>query len=574
MKRIPSVFWRRALLAFSIFLLSLCITLAQTLPVDVITIRASDPMASESGDTATFEVDRKGPTNNLVNAYYDILGTASNGVDYVTISHFVNIPAGARSASIVIKPLQDTLVEGTETIILQLAPSPLLSPYLSPVNYIIGSPSNAVAYLFDDDGSNSPAVVSIFSPAGGSSFYGPTNIQLFAKTFDPTGSVTNVEFFAGTQDLGPGNMLVLDPPGINGIVGPIYLLNWANVPWGKYSVIAVASDDGGVSSTSAPVGITVLPPPPTIKITSPTNGATFVAPVDIPISAATSSANADIASVNFFADDHFIGADVGNNKAHYGVTWSNAPPGFYFLRAVATDSFGGEGSSEPVPISVIGTNKPPILPFVTVYALDPIAVVGTNCLSFYAISPAASKLNFRTVTNTATFVVRRSGDTNDSLVVNYSLSGTASNGVDYAELPGAVVIPAGQRTGLVVVYPLDEGMPECPETVVLTLQQWPAALSPYIVGWPDRAAAVIVDCDLAPPPTAVLCGGAFHFFFPAATNTPYYRVECSSDMIHWLPVCTNAASAIGIHFTDPQSKDFPSLFYRAIPQSNAPLDYP
>lgn len=573
MKRIPTLYWRQALLAFSILLLNPCLTFAQTLSFPVVTIHAPDPLATESGDPATFEVDRQGPTNSTLNVYYQTLGTASNGVDYATISHFAYIPAGARSALIVIKPLQDTNDEGTETVILQLAPSPMMNPYLNPVNYMIGSPSNAIAYIFDDDDSNSPPAVNLFSPASGSSFYGPTNIQLFAKTFDATSSISNVEFYAGAQDLGSGSLLVLDPPGISGFVGPVYLLDWTNVPWGNYSVTAVATDNGGNSATSAPVLINVLPPPPAVKITSPTNGATFVAPVDIPINAEASSSNADVVKMNFFVNDRPIGVDLGTNKTSYALTWSNVPPGFYYLRAVATDSFGGKGSSAPVQISVTGTNKPPLLPLVTVYAWDPIAVVGTNCLSCYSNSPVAT-LNFRAVTNTATFVVRRSGDTNNSLVVNYSLSGTASNGVDYVALPGTVTIPAGKRAAFIVINPLDEGVPECPETVVLTLQPTPDALLPYLVGWPDRAAAIIVDCNFAPPPTAVLCDGAFHFFFPPATNAPYYRVECSSDMVHWLPVCTNAASELGIHFTDPQSKDFPSLFYRAIPQTNAVLDYP
>ena len=46
------------------------------------------------------------------------------------------------------------------------------------------------------------------------------------------------------------------------------------------------------------------------------------------------------------------------------------------------------------------------------------------------------------------------------------------------------------------------------------------------------------------------------------------------DMIHWLPVCTNTASQIGIHFTDPDSRDFPNLFYRTVPETHGPVDFP
>lgn len=561
-------------LAISALLLSRNVGLAQIVSFPVVTIHAPQPFALESGVPATFEVDRIGPTNSSLNIYYNIGGTASNGVDYELISHFVLIPAGARSALIAIKPLEDTNVEGTETVDLQLAPSPLMQP-LTPVNYMIGSPSNAVAYILDDDSvSNLPPVVFVASPQDGSVYSAPATISLVAKASDPDGTISNVEFYASGQDLGPGQMLVLDPPGVNGIVGPAYFLNWTNVPAGDYSITAVASDDGGASATSPPVGISVLPPAAMVQINSPTNGAMFKAPVDIPITAKASSSNADVVQVDFFADDHFIGRDSGTNKGLYSIVWSNSPPGFYYLRAVALDNFGGKGFSDLVHISVIGTNlPPPKLPIVSIYARDPIAVVGTNCLSCYS-NVVAGSWNFRSVTNTATFVVRRAGDTNTDLTVYYSAGGTASNGVDYVTLPGSVTIPAGRRNAMIVIDPLNEGGVECPETVILTLQQLTNVPPPYVAGWPDRAAAVIVDCNFAPPSTGVLCDGAFHFYFPPASAAVFYRLECSPDMIHWMPVCTNTASEIGIHFTDPDYQNNPSLFYRVVPQATAPLEYP
>jgi hypothetical protein len=572
MKKILPGFSRQLLAALAALLFVPTVASAQSFPVPVLTMHVTDPYATEAGDTATFAVTRSGPTNSALNIYYQILGTASNGADYASISQFVSIPAGVRGASITIKPIENSIVDGTRTVILQLAPSPLMQPMI-PVNYIIGSPSNAVAYIFDDDGSNAVPKVVIIAPPDGSTFSAPANIPLIAKTFDTAGVFSNVEFFANGNDLGPGHILILDPPGVGGVVGAVNFLDWTNVPPGNYSVTAVANSSAG-SSTSAPVIIHVVPPAPVVKITSPTNGSMLAAPVDIPVSALASSSNADVVQVDFFADDHFIGSDPGTNKSSYGIVWSNAPPGFYFLRAVAVDSFGGKGASDLVRISIIGTNKPPLQPVVTIYARDPIAVVGTNCLSCYSNSPVAANWNFRSVTNTASFIVRRSGDTNSSLDVYYGTSGTASNGVDYVELPGVVTIPAGQRAARVVINPLSDTVPECPETVILSLQQPTNTPPAYLVSWPDRAAAVIVHCNYVPPATSVMCNGVFHFVFPPVSAAPYYRLECSSDMKHWLPICTNTASQLGIHFTDPNSPNFPNLFYRTVPVTNAPLvDY-
>src|SRR5689334_10950353 len=64
----------------------------------VVTVRATDPFASESGDTGTFTLFREGPTNQALNVYCIYRGTASNGVDYVTLPNFIMIPAGMRTA--------------------------------------------------------------------------------------------------------------------------------------------------------------------------------------------------------------------------------------------------------------------------------------------------------------------------------------------------------------------------------------------------------------------------------------------------------------------------------------------
>ena len=53
-----------------------------------------------------FTLFRAGNTNATLNVWYDLSGTASNGVDYALIPpHLVEIAAGATSNTIVITPL-------------------------------------------------------------------------------------------------------------------------------------------------------------------------------------------------------------------------------------------------------------------------------------------------------------------------------------------------------------------------------------------------------------------------------------------------------------------------------------
>src|SRR6266436_5457248 len=103
--------------------------LAQSTYIDTVTITAPDASASETGpDPGRFEIRRSGPTNFGVMVFYRIGGTASNGVDYEGISSSVMIEQGSFTASIPVKPIDDTNVEGPETVILQIVDSPLLCP--------------------------------------------------------------------------------------------------------------------------------------------------------------------------------------------------------------------------------------------------------------------------------------------------------------------------------------------------------------------------------------------------------------------------------------------------------------
>ncbi|HXU79412.1 MAG TPA: Calx-beta domain-containing protein [Methylomirabilota bacterium] len=71
--------------------------------------------------------------------------------------------------------------------------------------------------------------------------------------------------------------------------------------------------------------------------------------------------------------------------------------------------------------------------------------------------------------DTGSFTITRTGDTTNPLTVNYRMSGSASNNVDYVNLPGSVVIAAGQSSTNLIVTPINDSQGEGTETVVLTL---------------------------------------------------------------------------------------------------------
>ena len=61
-------------------------------------------------------------------------------------------------------------------------------------------------------------------------------------------------------------------------------------------------------------------------------------------------------------------------------------------------------------------------------------------------------------------------EANEDLIVNYTISGTAINGVDYETLSSNVVILAGATNATITVMPMgDLDITEGNETVILTL---------------------------------------------------------------------------------------------------------
>src|SRR5262249_38148605 len=95
--------------------------------------------------------------------------------------------------------------------------------------------------------------------------------------------------------------------------------------------------------------------PPTVTITSPTNGASFTAPAIVPITATASDSDGIVSNVFFFDGTTPLG---GTNNPPYTVTATLAT-GTHPLTAVATDNDGLSATSSVVNVSVSVPNSPP-----------------------------------------------------------------------------------------------------------------------------------------------------------------------------------------------------------------------
>jgi hypothetical protein len=108
-----------------------------------LTVVATDSAASEPGtNTGTFTVTRLGSKSASITAKYTVAGNAISGGDYAELSGSVVIAANAVSATVIVTPLNDTVAELDETVLLTLSPD---------VEYVVGSSATATVRIADDE---------------------------------------------------------------------------------------------------------------------------------------------------------------------------------------------------------------------------------------------------------------------------------------------------------------------------------------------------------------------------------------------------------------------------------------
>ena len=314
-------------------------------------------------------------------------------------------------------------------------------------------------------------------------------------------------------------------------------------------------------------GSTTSNRPPVVRILAPHAGETFRAPAEILIQTETVDPDGYANTVEFFANSFkigeasliFIQPPPPGQPLYIDFLWQSVPAGNYTLTARTRDDMGAPATSAPVTI-IVGTNTTPppptnALPVVTIVARDAFASEGTN---------------FFGTNNPAVFVIQRSGPTNAALTVAYNIGGTASNGVDYTRIDSFTSIPAGRRSTRIVINPIQDGIAEPIETVVLGLRTFstPGAISGYVIGTPGRAAATI--SDQGRPPCVRLPDHMFHLCLPR-TNGFGHRIEVGTNLVDWQVFCTNVVVDGALHFVDPDAPGHGRRFFRVSP-APAPVD--
>lgn len=188
-----------------------------------------------------------------------------------------------------------------------------------------------------------PPYVSITSPWSGSSVAQPATINITAAAGDVDGTVTKVEFYAGSTFLGSAS-------------GSPYSCTWKNVPAGTYSLTAKATDNDGLTTTSASISVTVTNNAPIISIANQVTGTAGASdngagsPGTVTVNATASDNDGSIAKIDFYVDGGKIGTD-SSSPYSLSFSWTYGCNSSHTITVVATDNDGGAATSDPVYIT-------------------------------------------------------------------------------------------------------------------------------------------------------------------------------------------------------------------------------
>jgi hypothetical protein len=455
-------------------------------------IFATDDKAVESSsDTGTFTVARIGnlAANLVVN--YALSGTASNGVDYVTLPGTVTIPAGQVSASFTVTPLNDSLVEGTETVVATILSNP---------SYNVSNPGVATVLIMDDD---SPGITLAATDASASEAGPDTGTFTFTRsgsTADPLTIYFTVNGSAinGADYLPIGNSIV--------------------IPAGSASIpLTVTPIDDAIKENNETVVITLAPSPTsTYSVTTTTPQTVTISDNDsgglvgVGFATATSSGPESEFLVSLNVSLSAASSVPVTVNYAFGVGTASTPGDFGFPTPQPISFLPGEVTQkvtffqtiddalvEPNETVVINLSNPvnTVLDAFTTHMHTILDNDSGGTVSITAFDANASE----TGSDTGTFRISRSGATTGNLTVNFQVTGTASSPSDFIPLGNSVVIPAGKNYLDIVVTPVDDTTPEPAESVTLTLTSAPGAS----VGTPKSATVVITNNSGIPPPVTV-----------------------------------------------------------------------
>lgn len=489
---------------------------------------------------ATVRVRRTGAVAAALNVAYQVSGNATAGTDFPVLTGSVVIPAGAAEAVIPVVPLDDSASETIETVGLTLSAD---AAYVTDPTAL-----SAVVSIVDDDlqilsvaASDPIATERDLSVPGTAA---DTGTFLITRAGDTSLPLTVYYAMAGSTSGTTATAL-------HG-VDYVALLGVLVIPAGQSSgAVTIVPRWDGLGEAAESVRLQLGAGPTNYQL-GPVNSA------DVTINDAGDPVYIEVITV----DNAVEGSSPTSGKFRFSLKGSSAAAVTvnYTLSGTAT---GGTDYTEltgtvSIPGSGLNTVEVNVTPIndALLEDLETVVITITPAAAYQIYAPSASALMqlrdeegptvyvdasdsdyppaFAENSSGGPFYLSRTGSTAAALPVNYTMSGTAVGGTDYAAVSGTAVIPAGASGVDVAISPINDSLAEGVETVTLNLTAGAysrtAAATYYLTD--DELPAVSVGF---PSPSAAASESAGTVTIPvtlsAASATPVtveYQVDRSS----------------------------------------------
>jgi hypothetical protein len=200
---------------------------------------------------AEVAVYRDGPATNELTVFLAIEGSATPGVDYGALEKFVKFSAGQAKVSLLIGALDDSLVEGDETVVIVLSTSP--ADRLP--TYTIDPSASAAKIVIHDNDVAPNATIKITRPSYGAELPAGLDLEIDAEAVDPESYISTLEFYVDGTFLDRSVITFIRAPDPG---TPIHhSVNWKSPIPGKHELVARGEDSHGVIVSSEPVIVVV-----------------------------------------------------------------------------------------------------------------------------------------------------------------------------------------------------------------------------------------------------------------------------------------------------------------------------
>ena len=271
---------------------------------------------------------------------------------------------------------QHNLVNGIRHLVVGAAGAPLTAPTTAAYTiksaqtncYLVAdvSATNLHMVVYNDVGAvlDTIDLYKLSAPTGLAATPGPEQVTL---NWDAVAGATSNTVWYGTNLGGPY-------PTKRSVTGATTTTVTGLAGGTTYYFVATASDTNGPSAISTEVSATPTNPPPVVTLTSPVDGATYIAPATISLSAVVTTNGNTINRVQFYSNTtNFIGEAA---VPPYEFVWPDVSAGSYSLLARVV--YNGSSTADSTAATVTVDYPPPVISSLGVLSDGSFTLSGTG----------------------------------------------------------------------------------------------------------------------------------------------------------------------------------------------------